>query len=267
MAQHPRDRERDGRVGDAARCAPQPCDASRRLRHRDRAHQRAERRATSSTRTRVGLRRAAGSRGRCELLREAGIAAHGLRRRERAGPGRAKDALAQLEPSIDRDHRLDASGGEVGLDAPRRRRGDPRGRGRHRGRARRRARRDGAEKNVLVVANETVVGDELLARIRRRHEKGAGELPHRCAAERRARRAPRGRAAAETRARVAARRGHRRPRPGRAPGPVHGRDARDRATSGSTRSSSRRSPVRSPGGCAATWSRGSAVRRGCPSTT
>ena len=35
---------------------------------------------------------------------------------------------------------------------------------------------EGADKNVLVVANETVVGEELLARIRRRHEEGGASF-------------------------------------------------------------------------------------------
>ena len=83
-------------------------------------------------------------------------------------------------------------------------------------------REDGGEANVLVVANETVVGEPLLEKIRERAAEGPGLVPDHLAAERRRARAPRGRAPPAPGADDPARRGHRRPRPGRAPGSVHG---------------------------------------------
>ena len=91
----------------------------------------------------------------------------------------------------------------------------------------------GGEKNVLVIANETVVGEALLDRIRERATESPASFllispqsdpsqgPH-PEAERRLRAA-----LAELRAG-----GHRRPRPGRAPGPVHGGAAGDRRRAG-----------------------------------
>ena len=87
---------------------------------------------------------------------------------------------------------------------------------------------NGGEANVLVIANETVVGDPLLDRIRERAARSPASFliicpqsdPVEC-------RAPRGRAAAEAGTRSAARRGDRRPRAGRTPGSVHGGDAGD----------------------------------------
>ena len=87
---------------------------------------------------------------------------------------------------------------------------------------------NGGEANVLVIANETVVGDPLLDRIRERAARSPASFLIICPqsdpssaehpeAERRLRRA-----LADP-----ARRRDRRPRPGRAPGSVHGRDAGD----------------------------------------
>ena len=70
---------------------------------------------------------------------------------------------------------------------------------------------EGGEANVLVIANETVLGEPLLERIRERAQPLAGELPDHLPAERsRAGRASRGGAAAAARAGRAARRGDRR---------------------------------------------------------
>ena len=79
------------------------------------------------------------------------------------------------------------------------------------------------EKNVLVVANETVISKELLDRVRERAAAGAGELPDRGAAVQRVR-GPRGDAAAEACAHRAAHGRDRRPRAGRAPRSLHGDD-------------------------------------------
>ncbi len=78
--------------------------------------------------------------------------------------------------------------------------------------------------NVLVVANETVLDEPLLDRIRARARRRSRELPHRLPAERSgARRASRGRAQASRRALAASLRGSRRPRPDRPSGSVRGR--------------------------------------------
>ena len=124
-----------------------------------------------------------------EALREAGIPAAGLRRRDRPGrrhPRRARPARAAAR----RDRRLDApaarrsgwlrrnvverieraAGGlpveHVVVDLER---------------------EDGGEANVLVVANETVVGEPLLEKIRERAAQGPVCVPDRLAAERRRR--------------------------------------------------------------------------------
>ncbi len=108
------------------------------------------------------------------LLRESGISAHGFV--VECGPVQAaKDALAQLDPSPDHiivsTHPPDRSGWmrrDVVEDI-RRAAGDIEVEHVV-------AASEGADKNVLVVANETVVGDELLARIRRRHEEGGASF-------------------------------------------------------------------------------------------
>ena len=93
------------------------------------------------------------------------------------------------------------------------------------------ARRTG-QANVLVVANETVLGERLLGRIRARAAEARG-ISRRLPAERPRRgRAPRGRAAPARRAQPAPRRGDRGARADRAPGPVHGDDAGDRGRAG-----------------------------------
>ena len=115
---------------------------------------------------------------------------------------------------------------------------------------------------MLVIANETVVGDPLLDAHPRARGALAGELPDHLPAERpEPRRASRGRAAPAARARDSARRGHRRARPGLAPGPVHGRDAGDPRRARSTRSSSRPSRPSARRGCARTSSSGSTTTR------
>ena len=103
-------------------------------------------------------------------LRDAGIGAQGFV--VETGPVQAvKDALAQLEPEVDRivvsTHGVERSGwmrrhvvdeiarvaGDVPVEHVT-------------------VERAGAEANVLVVANQTVVSDELLARVRERAAKG-----------------------------------------------------------------------------------------------
>ena len=119
------------------------------------------------------------------------------------------------------------------------------------------ASRVGAE-NVLVIANETVLGEPLLDRIREKARSGSGpdELPDHLAPERPgAGRAPRGRAAPAADADAGCgRRGSRRT----ARSPIRIRSRRrctSSATSASTRSSSRRSRSSAARrGSAATWS-------------
>ena len=116
---------------------------------------------------------AAGSTRRCALLREAGIPAHGPRRRRRPRqrhprrdrPGRSPDR---------RDRRLDASRGRRSgwlrrdvLDAVR----EGRGRRFPSSTSSSTSSSSGGEANVLVIANETVVGEPLLDRIRERAQR------------------------------------------------------------------------------------------------
>jgi hypothetical protein len=109
------------------------------------------------------------------LLREQGIAAHGFV--VECGPVQAaKDALAQLDPSPDHivvsTHPPERSGWmrrDVVEDIRRSARGIPVDHVVAAGES------DG-DKNVLVVANETVVGEELLERIRRRAAQGGASF-------------------------------------------------------------------------------------------
>ena len=120
------------------------------------------------------------------------------------------------------------------------------------------AARTGAE-NVLVVANETVVGEPLLQRIREKaKESERVELPDHLSAERSraGRRTPRPSAGSGRHLRASGPKGSR--RTGRSPIRIRSRRRCTRcATSASTRSSSRPSPSSAaPRGCGATWSRG-----------
>ena len=128
------------------------------------------------------------------------------------------------------------------------------------------SRQSAAQANVLVVANQTVLGEPLLddPRARRREPR---QLPDHLAAGR-LRRLLRGRgeAAAARRHRAAQRRA-RGARSDLASRSVRGGRCRRSRTSASTRSSSRRSPARAPAGCAATCSAGSAPTRSCRSST
>ena len=121
---------------------------------------------------------------------------------------------------------------------------------------------------MLVVANETVVGEALLDRIR---ERAGGRRRASCSSARRATRGrPRTRRRSAGCARAladAALRGHRRPRPGDASRPVHGGAAGDRRRAGGRGASSRRSRASARAGCAATWSSGCARTRACRSST
>jgi methylmalonyl-CoA mutase cobalamin-binding subunit len=107
-------------------------------------------------------------------LREAGFAAQGFV--VETGPVQAvKDALAQLEPPVDEivvsTHPAERSGWmrrNVLEDVERAAAGIP---VKHVV-----AGEDGTEKNVLVIANQTVVSPELLGRIRQRAEKGAASF-------------------------------------------------------------------------------------------
>ena len=118
-----------------------------------------------------------------KALREAGLSAQGFV--VETGPVQAvKDALVQLEPAVDEivvaTHGAERSGwmrrdvvGDIERIAgvpvlARRRRADA-----------------GGEANVLVIANQTVVSEELLERIRERAGQEPRELPDRRAAERR----------------------------------------------------------------------------------
>jgi hypothetical protein len=111
-----------------------------------------------------------------KALREAGLSAQGLV--VETGPVQAvKDALAQLEPAVDEivvsTHPPQRSGWirrDVVGDIERCARGLP---------VKHVVVGDapaGGEANVLVIANQTVVSDELLERIRRRAEKGAASF-------------------------------------------------------------------------------------------
>ena len=183
--------------------------------------------ATSSTRTRVERRRGDGSTAPSSGCAEAGIPAHGGV--FDSGPLDAvKDALATERDR--RADRLDASGVEVRLAATGPDRRDPAGR-RVRGRSSTSIASDAAAAtvNVLVIANETVLGEPLLDAIRAARAESTAELPDHLPAERPdAGRPPRGRAAPALGAVPAARRGHRGARPGRASRPVHRREAVDR---------------------------------------
>ena len=102
---------------------------------------------------------------------------------------RLRDALAHARAAAGRDRRLDPPAAELGLAAQ------------ERGRADRATlptacpvehvvvdlteERADAEANVLVVANETVVGEPLLQKIRERAAQGPRRVPDRLAAERR----------------------------------------------------------------------------------
>ena len=223
VSSRPRDRERDGGVADAARRRARR-GGRRRSRDGGRAGQRAE----------PGLRRLRGHAARVggpaaredarRLLREAGLAAQGFV--VETGPVQAvKDALAQLEPPIDEIVRLDPRperSGWLRRDVRRRHRA-------HRGRSRSctsssQPAAEG-EANVLVIANQTVVSDELLDRIRVRAAESAASFlivsPQSDEEDH---------ADADQRLRCALTElrgdGHRRARPGRAPRSVHGRDAR-----------------------------------------
>ena len=88
--------------------------------------------------------------------------------------------------------------------------------------------RETGSANVLVVANETVLGQPLLDRIRTRAAEGPASFLLVCPQSRPARDDPPGcRATVACGAVRAARRRHRRPRPDRAPRPVHRGDAGD----------------------------------------
>ncbi len=109
------------------------------------------------------------------LLRESGVSAHGFV--VECGPVQAaKDALAQLDPTPDQvvvsTHPPERSGWmrrDVVEDIRRAAGGIPV--------EHVIAASEGeADKNVLVIANETVVGEELLERIRRRHEQGGASF-------------------------------------------------------------------------------------------
>ena len=138
-------------------------------RARDRPRQRAERRATSSTRTRAGPPPAGGSTRTLAALREAGIPAPGdvvegepARRREgRAGAGARRRA-----------DRLHPSGDEVRLAAPQPDRRDREVAGDRPVEHIVIDRSGKAGANVLVVANETVLGEPLLERIRGARREG-----------------------------------------------------------------------------------------------
>ena len=82
--------------------------------------------------------------------------------------------------------------------------------------------------NVLVVANQTVLGEPLLQKIRERARRRPGELPHHLAAGRLRRLLRGGRAPAPPRRDDAAQRGARRARPDLASRSVRGRDADNR---------------------------------------
>ena len=133
-------------------------------------------------------------------LREAGIAAHGFV--VDADPVDAvRDALADARAAADGDRRVDAPAEQSGWMRAQRRRPDPQGRPAacpSSTWSSTSTRERGADANVLVVANETVLGEPLLERIRERAPTLAGELPR--ASRRRAtstpRAAPGGRAAA-----------------------------------------------------------------------
>ena len=200
-AARPRDRERDRRRPQPDRGARAPAQGRPGPRHRDRAGQPAAR----------GLRRLRGHAprgGRPPARPDARGAARG-RASPRSGlvvetdPVDAiRDALAQLEPPPDEivvsthpqqrsgwlrrnvvDRIEDAAGGlpveHVVVDLER---------------------EDGGEANVLVVANETVVGEPLLEKIRERAAKGPASFLIVCRrATRRARRTPRPSAACAAR--------------------------------------------------------------------
>ena len=182
-----------------------------------------------------------------------------------------KDALAQLEPPPDRIVVSTHPEEKSGLAAEERCRQDPRGGGRRARRARgRRSRvRKAVPKNVLVVANETVIGEPLLARIRERAQRGPASFliiapqsdPTQAAhpeADRRLRRALDD-SAARTGSTLT----------GKSRIPIRSRPRpRPSKTSGSTRSSSRPSaPSKSLVAPPRPRSSGSARRRTCPSST
>jgi hypothetical protein len=104
-----------------------------------------------------------------KVLREAGLAAQGFV--VDTGPVQAaKDALAQLEPKVDEivvsTHAVERSGWvrrDVVQDIERVAGGIP---------VKHVVAADDGESNVLVIANQTVVSDELLERIRKRAVKG-----------------------------------------------------------------------------------------------
>ena len=185
----PRGRERDRRRDGADRAARATRRGGVDLRDRDLPGERSRARATSSTRTRGARPRGGASTRRSTLLREAGIPAHGFvvetdpvdARARRARPARA---------AARRDHRLDASRSESGWLRRERRRPDPRVAGGCRSSTSSSTSAErGRAANVLVVANETVLGEPLLDKIRERAAQGAGELPDHLA-RRATRRAP-----------------------------------------------------------------------------
>ena len=158
--------------------------------------------------------RADGSTGRSTLLRDAGHPRARARRGERSGDGGSRCARA-ARAAGGRDHPRDAPAATVRL-APQERRGpDSRNRRCRSGRARRR-RLDGRDgrQNVLVLANETVVGKALARPNTRARCPRQCELPDHLSAERSdSRPSTRGGAATEASPGRAARRGDRRARP------------------------------------------------------
>ena len=136
--------------------------------------------ATSSTRTRGGRRpRGAGSTGRsicCARTASPPTASSSTRTPSTSSVTRSSSSCRRPTPSSSPRTR-----GEVRLAAARRRRAHPVGGRRPRRARRRRSRRRGRRDNVLVIANQTVVGEPLLDAIRERARPLAGELPHRLA--------------------------------------------------------------------------------------
>ena len=187
-AARPRDRERDGRGRRARRGA------------RSGAPEEGPIRVTvvaPVNEPRRGLRRLRGHAprgGRAPARPDADGAARGgdrrarARRRRRAGR-RGQGRARPLEPPVDEMIVSTHPEREVGLAARNVVERDPQG-PRATGRSSTSSSTDGprARANVLVIANETVLGEPLLERIRARAGAVAGELPARLAAERPARR-------------------------------------------------------------------------------